>query len=261
MVPRFPVLIYHGVVAGGVSPGTPHRKYVLAEEKFVAQLAEIRRQGIAVAPLKTAWSNGASAGQSRPSVVLTFDDGLASHYEVAFALLLRDAMEADFFINPATIGNAGYLSWQQIAAMQRYGMSFHSHSQEHVDLTRLPTTTLTRHLRSSKQCLEDRLGHSVEFLAAPFGLMDRRVLDVAAQEGYLAVCNAESRLTMPGAANINRIAVYRRTPLRTFRQFLQQRPFPYSVRKLRSALLYMPKKLRRRMQPARFGVGVPGHEK
>jgi peptidoglycan/xylan/chitin deacetylase (PgdA/CDA1 family) len=259
MTAPFPVLIYHSVVGGTVSPGTQHRKYILSEEKFIAQLAEIRRQNLAVVPLKTAWGNG-HAETLRPPLVLTFDDGLVSNYEAAFPSLLREGIEADFFINPATLGTSGHLNWQQVVAMQRFGMSFHSHSLEHVDLTQLPTAILTHHLRASKRCLEDRLGCSVDFLAAPFGLLNRRVVDIAAQEGYRAVCNSECQPAMPGATNINRIAVYRHTPLAIFRQLVTQRPFPYSVRKLRSALLYIPKEVLRWVQPSRFGISIPEKE-
>ena len=256
MNPRFPVLIYHGIVGGRVSPVKYSGKYVISEQKFVEQLDEIRNQNLAVVSLKAAWSNGKSTVQARGPLVLTFDDGLASNYEIAFPLLLRQGMEADFFINPAAIGKTGYLSWQEIASMQRFGMSFHSHSQEHIDLTRLPLELLTEHLRVSKRSLEDRLGCSVDFLAAPYGLLNGRVVDVAAQEGYLAVCNSVSEPTMARARSINRIAVYRHTPMPIFRQILRQRPFPFSVRKVRSALLYLPKQLLLRCQPSWLGVTV-----
>jgi len=239
---RFPVLMYHGISGDSVSATNGNGKYIIAEEKFIAHLDEIHRQRLQVVPLKTAWSNGTSINHG-PVVVLTFDDGLASHYEIVFPSLLREGMEADFFINPATIGKAGHLSWKQIAVMQRYGMSFYSHGQEHIDLTRLPLETLRHHLRFSKQSLEDHLGRSVEFLAAPYGLLNNKVIEVAEEEGYYAVCNSVSRPAMPGARSINRIAVYRHTPIRTFRQILKQHPFPYFLRQARSALLYFPKRI------------------
>jgi len=234
--------MYHGISGDSVSATNSNGKYTVAEEKFIAHLDEIRRQTLQVVPLKTAWSNGTCTTHG-PIVVLTFDDGLASHYEIVFPSLLREGMEADFFINPATIGKTGYLSWKQIAAMQRYGMSFYSHGQEHVDLTRLPLETLRHHLRLSKQSLEDHLGCTVDFLAAPYGLLNNQVMEVAEQEGYYGVCNSVSRPTMPGARSINRIVVYRYTSIRTFRQILKQHPFPYFLRQARSALFYFPKRI------------------
>ena len=71
---------------------------------------------------------------------------------------LEAGKQADFFISTATVGQRGFLNWQQITDMHRAGMSFHSHSHNHVNLARLPVCVLEQQLRKSKQLLEDRLG-------------------------------------------------------------------------------------------------------
>ena len=41
-----------------------------------------------------------------PAVILTFDDGLVTDYEIAFPLLAEFGQRAVFFLNTATIGQA-----------------------------------------------------------------------------------------------------------------------------------------------------------
>ena len=152
------------------------------------QLGLIREFGHRVVRLYDAWARGEEEWPARSPVVLTFDDGRAADYEVAFPLLLAAGVRAEFFINTATIGQLGYLTWSRIAEMQRAGMSFQSHSHDHVPLPALPARQLSNELRISKRLIEDRVGRAVDFLAAPHGLVDRRVV-----EGLPFACGVNPR--------------------------------------------------------------------
>jgi len=159
-------------------------------------------------------------------VVLTFDDGRATDYEVAFPLLLAAGARAEFFINTATIERAGYLTWSQIVEMHRGGMSFQSHAHDHVLLPGLPERLLRNELETSKRLIEDRVGRGVDFLAAPYGLLDRHVVGVAREVGYQAVCSSLSWPARPGGAIVNRVAVYRDTTAARFAGILGRQPSP-----------------------------------
>jgi hypothetical protein len=76
---------------------------------------------------------------SGPSVLLTFDDGDRSWYEVAFPLLKRYGCKAVGFLVPHYLreeagpaGEPGWLSWAQAEELQASGvMEFESHSYSH----------------------------------------------------------------------------------------------------------------------------------
>ena len=254
----FPVLMYHGVAPGTAAPAVPpaELKYWVPGPELRAQLAEIRRAGARVTGLGEAWHFATAVDGAEPPVVLTFDDGRAADYEASFPLLLEAGARADFFVNTANIGRSGYLDWGQIKEMQRAGMAFQSHSHEHVDLSRLPARALEYQIRESRHRLEDGLGTAVEFLAAPYGLLDRRVLDVARAQGYRAVCTSRAWPAFPGAPTIGRIAIHRHTRPGGFRRIVTRHPVPYLLRAIREALIYLPKRVLLRYRPHRLGVRV-----
>jgi peptidoglycan/xylan/chitin deacetylase (PgdA/CDA1 family) len=189
-------------------------------------------------------------------VGITFDDGFASDYEEAFPALLAEGARADFFVNTANVGTSEYLNWSQIREMHRGGMGIHSHGHSHAALSLLSVDSLRRELNTSRNLLEDQLGSSVEFIAAPYGLVNRRVIHEALAAGYRGVCRSRQWPARPGNKCINRVTVYRRTSPEEFDDLLTCRPGPYIRRLMRSVVIYCPKKLLVRFQPKLVGVIV-----
>lgn len=252
-----PVLMYHGLNRPAETEvPARERKYWIPRPQFREQLELIRQGGWRSALLGELWSGSETSDHRAAAVALTFDDGKASDYEIAFPALLEADARADFFVNTSAVGKPGHLSWQQLTEMQKAGMAFQSHGHEHIVLSRLPIRELEGQLRDSKRLLEDRLGCRVDFLAAPYGLLNRRVVSVAQQLGYRAVCTSWSWPARPGATRISRAAVYRDTTLREFHRLLNGDPLLYGARAVRNLLLYVPKQLLLRYRPAQLGVRV-----
>jgi len=247
-----PVLMYHGIADTPPADASERdRKYWVSPASFRRHLVQVRLVGHRVVPLDGLWTGRCPVDSS---VVLTFDDGRASDYEAAFPLLARSGATATFFVNTATIGQAGHLAWSQIAEMQRAGMSFQSHSHEHVILLGLPARLLDHQLRTSKQLLEDRVGQPVEFLAAPYGLLDRRVVTGALEAGYRAVCTSWNWPARPGSHTVSRAVVYRDTSEERFADMLLHRPWGYLPEAARSALGFVPKRVMLKLRPERLGA-------
>lgn len=246
-----PVFTYHGLLhSEEIEVPSRERKYWIPGARFREQLNQIRGSGYQVRLLGELWNATDTPQALGPSAVLTFDDGLASDYEIACPLLLEAGMRATFFVNTATVGERGFLNWGQIVEMQRGGMSFQSHSHNHVYLTWLPIGQLERQLRESKRMLQDRLGQSVEFLAAPYGDLNGRVLEVARRVGYRAMCNSRSWPTRPGERTANRVVVYRHTTPREFHQLLTGSPVCYAARAARETLKSFAQRLLLRFWPS-----------
>jgi len=68
------------------------------------------------------------------SCLLTFDDGYADNYFIAFPMLKRYKIKATIFINTLYIDNdPDYMTWQQIEEMYESGMvDFELHSHRHM---------------------------------------------------------------------------------------------------------------------------------
>jgi peptidoglycan/xylan/chitin deacetylase (PgdA/CDA1 family) len=246
-----PVFVYHGL-ARSVAIDAPPReqKYWLSRGVFREHLDQIRSRGYQVRRLGELGSEDTATPWRASTAVLTFDDGLASAYEIAYPLLLEAAVRAEFFVNTATIDKPGFLSWAQIDEMQRAGMSFQSHSHDHVYLTWLAAGALEQQLRRSKQILEDRLGQRVDFLSAPYGDLDSQVVKVSQQEGYMAVCNSWSWPARPGSRVVSRVGIDRHTTPRDFGRLLTGSPIGYIPRAARACLIYAPKRLVLRFRPS-----------
>ena len=240
-LPGVPIFNYHGLAESApqeVSVGA--RPYWLSPTQFRSQLAHIREVGFEVILMDDLKDRLMTPTSELRTVVLTFDDGLVSDYEIAFPLLVEFRQPAVFFLNTATIGKAGYLEWSQIAEMQRNGMSFQSHSHRHVDLTVLPSLNLDAELTESKQHLEDRLGSRVDFLAAPHGVLDRRVVHHALAVGYRRVCSTRCWPARPGAPIVTRITLHRDVQIEEFHGFLTGELWPYA-RRLSHGVLHRPR--------------------
>ncbi len=253
-----PVLMYHGIAGPETGPiPQAEGKYWIDAHQFAAQLEKILSSGYLVAPLRDLWWVKNYPEGSSP-LAITFDDGHATDYTMAYPLLLELGFRADFFINTAFVGSPGYLNWKQIVEMQKAGMSIQSHSHEHVDLSHLSRQALSRQLEHSKKLIEDQTGRPVEFLSAPYGLVNSRVIGQALSEGYRAVCTSRPWPARMGKAEISRMAIHRQMSCRKFESLLARKIWPYAAASLRQALLYLPKQLLLRLNPAALTVPASG---
>jgi peptidoglycan/xylan/chitin deacetylase (PgdA/CDA1 family) len=130
------------------------------------------------------------------TVVLTFDDGLASFAQSAWPVLREMSFSATAYVPTAFIGaEAAWYSdyglprmpcmgWDTLRALRKEGADVQSHAHSHRDLTRLSPGDRLEELRRSKAVLEEGLGDPVEHLAYPFGAMSPEVRRTAREAGY-----------------------------------------------------------------------------
>ncbi|MGH9396123.1 MAG: polysaccharide deacetylase family protein [Terriglobia bacterium] len=251
-----PVFGYHGLTSSKEAEHPAReRKYWVRRAEFQTQLERIGERGFSDGRLEELAGEDLTADRPINSVVLTFDDGLISQYALAFPLLAEFQIRAYFFVNTSTVDLPGFLTWSQMLEMQEAGMSFQSHSHEHLYLSWLSPSALERQLRDSKQILEDRLGHPVRFLSAPFGDLNGRVVEMARSLGYQAVCNSRSWPSHPGKSVVNRVAVYADTTVEHFERLMMGDPVCYAGRAAREMALYVPKRLMLRLRPSPAPTG------
>ena len=252
-----PVLLYHGLTHSS-APDCPlrERKYWISAARFREHLGLIRRKGGRVVRLDEFWNASDSYKPQNLQLALTFDDGNCSDYEVAFPLLLETGYPAVFFINTATVGTKGFLNWQQIAEMQSAGMSFQSHSHDHLYLSRLPIRETERQLKLSRTILEDRLGVEAQFVAVPYGDLSPKILEVAMNTGYRAVCTSRSWPAHPGVNLMNRVVVYSLTGQRSYARLLTRSRLSYTIRAGKELALLLTKQMLYKFLGAHPGAAV-----
>jgi len=242
-IPGVPVFMYHDVCAG---PSSDDR-YTLPLPMLREQLSFLRDQKFSVENLPT--PAGAASGRS---AVLTFDDGLSSHYENVFPALLEHGLTATFFVTTALTGSAGYLTWNQLREMNAAGMTIGSHGRDHIDYSNLQPAIALRRLHQSRLVLEDELGVPVSNFAAPYGALCRPLIKAARRAGFQRIYSSNPWLASGDSAVVSRLAVYRDTDLLRFSAFATRSAFPLLARGARSVLLYLPKQFVLRTCPERL---------
>jgi peptidoglycan/xylan/chitin deacetylase (PgdA/CDA1 family) len=250
--PRFaisgvPVFMYHDLCAARASD----ERYTTALPVFSQHLSFLREQQFAARDLSAldVTSNGRS-------VILTFDDGLVSHYDLAFPALLEHALTATFFVTTSLVESPGYVTWSQLREMSAAGMTIGSHGREHIDYTGLPPVSAEGELRSSRMALEDHLGKPASSFSAPYGFLNDSLTRAAQRAGFRWICSSHPWPADGGTVVIPRLAIYCDTDLARFSALAAGSAFPLLARRARNALLHLPKQLLLRTSPRRLGVHV-----
>jgi peptidoglycan/xylan/chitin deacetylase (PgdA/CDA1 family) len=136
------------------------------------------------------------------SVVLTFDDGYQSVYQVALPVLIQYGFNATVFLvaghcggyndwdgQPAGIPHLPLLDWQQVQEMDQAGIDFGAHTVSHARLDKLSMEKVRQEILDSRQIITDKLGHAVNSFAYPYGRYDQQVKGLV-RETFLTACSA-----------------------------------------------------------------------
>lgn len=117
-------------------------------------------------------------------VSLTFDDTRADQYQVG-AMVAARQMRATFYVNSSRLGREGYMTREQLGALQAQGNEIGGHTLAHVYLSTLDSDAARR------EVCDDRVGLLAAGLEAstfayPFGDESAGIRRIAALCGYSA---------------------------------------------------------------------------
>lgn len=175
-------LMYHAVGTSGGPGVDPH--YAVDLPLFTSHLQACMHHGGAVVCAHD-WLDGGTG------VIVTFDDGHQSNHRVAWPALAAVGGRADFFVNPAQVGTAGFATWAELRDMADAGMSIQSHGLDHGHyLTELSPGRLREELRQARSDIENHTGRPVTLLAPPGGRCPVGLERIAREVGYTHVLDS-----------------------------------------------------------------------
>lgn len=226
--PSATVLCYHIVE----SPQDPRME--IGRDAFRQQMRYLSMTGYNVIPLRELYDyvTGKRASIPKNSVVITIDDGWRSTYTEVFPEMQKLGFPFTVFIYPHIIGQTSHaLSWKQVKEMADAGVDIESHSFSHPFLTKRRHATLDdrdyyqwldHELEGSKKMIERETGHTVSFLAYPYGDYDHFLVAACARAGYAAAltCDYGRVRKASDPLRMKRFVIDKRMDFAAFRRYL-----------------------------------------
>lgn len=124
-------------------------------------------------------------------VMITFDDGHVSDYDIVLPVLKTYALKATFFITTDWIGTDKYMSKEQLRTLRKEGMSIQSHAKTHRFLDQMSRSNVFQEIKQSKEVLEDILGEEVFSLSFPGGRYNHSAIVCARDLGLKVLFSSD----------------------------------------------------------------------
>lgn len=257
-----PILNYHSISEGGTKS---FKKFTLSQKKFIQHMRYIEEKGYTPITISD-YARRVRVQESLPrkTVIITFDDGFADFYRMAFPILQEFHFVASLYVVTNDIGgtsrwlklegeeNREMLTWSQLFEIQKAGIECGSHSNTHIHLDTARPESAYQEISRSKMILEQKLGTPVSTIAYPYGHYTRHVRQMVIDAGYTAACAVRNLMshTKDDLFGLARITITRETDVSQLSAMLTgtgyrlspQYEFPWvtgwrQVRRIRQAIL------------------------
>jgi peptidoglycan/xylan/chitin deacetylase (PgdA/CDA1 family) len=173
--PRVRVLTYHRFGAAR------HDPFCVAIPEFERQMAWLAERGLAVSLAQVQAFLAGRTMLRDGSVLVTIDDGSPTLHAAALPILVRHAIPAVAFVPAGELRDEARVvarpdsdpdarvSWAELAAVARAGVTIGSHAWRHRSLGPLSVAEAREEAERSRTAIESRIGQRVTAFAYPFG--------------------------------------------------------------------------------------------
>jgi peptidoglycan/xylan/chitin deacetylase (PgdA/CDA1 family) len=183
-----PILMYH--LIGPIRADQPAitQRLTVEPDDFAAQMRWLKHAGFHAVAQQQAFAALEHGAKLPPHpIMITFDDGYRGVWANALPVLARLHMPATAYVITSRISDfdPSTLTWGQLHALERNGVTIGSHTVTHPDLTTLSDADAVAELRNSRRGLERHLKRPVQWFAYPAGAHDARIVNLVRRAGYV----------------------------------------------------------------------------
>ena len=240
--------MYHSL-SDGQHPDTLYPNYATRLGAFREHLKALLDAGYRLLSLRALLDERATNPRLTPKTcILTFDDGHRSSLELAGAMEAAGVRGTFFLTSDYCRKRSDFLQPNEITDLASRGFDFGTHGVTHKPLSSLDRDALETELVDSKSWLEEILRHEVSTMSLPAGQGGRAVRAAAFRYGYRVIGNsreaANSDLYTPG--EMNRFVVLAGHGPADVLKLASASPAYIWHRRLRQAMIWLPKKIFRR---------------
>jgi peptidoglycan/xylan/chitin deacetylase (PgdA/CDA1 family) len=190
------VVMYHRF-GDGKDPSTNIRL-----DQFEAHLAELATGRYHVRPIPEIVA-ALAAGQSLPdrTVGISIDDAFLSAHREAWPRLRRAGLPFTLFVATDAIdgGGRGYMSWDQLRALARAGVTIGSQTASHPHMPDHDRGRIRAELDRASARFETELGSRPTLFAYPYGEASLAVMEEVRERGFVAAFGQHSGVLHGGA--------------------------------------------------------------
>ena len=147
------------------------------------------------------------------TIVLTFDDGDKSSYDVVFPELKKRGLKASFFVTTRQLNDKGFVTKEELIEMHNDGQDIQSQGHNNEDFIDASVAQVHKSLYLSKKILEEILDKKVLFLVYPNSSFNSEVIRLAQDVGYEWALSTEAgkfydhylimeRVSVPGGCTL-----------------------------------------------------------
>lgn len=152
------------------------------------------------------------------TIVLTFDDGDKSSFDIIFPELQSRNLKGSFFLTTRQLNDRGYVTKEEVIEMHEAGHDIQSQGHDNEDFIDSSLASTHRSLYLSKKILEELLNKKILFLVYPNSSFNSEIIRLAQDVGYEWALSTESglfydhylvaqRMSIPGAADLEEFKV------------------------------------------------------
>ncbi len=138
---------------------------------------------------------------------ITVDAGYTTFLTGAMPLLEEYGYPATLFVSTASVGQPGYLSWEELRGIAAKGVEIGNHSHSHGHLIERQQgedagswrNRVKNDLQTAQKLIETHLGLAPDLFAYPFGEYTPELVEIVKEAGFSAAAGQQSGVVYAGS--------------------------------------------------------------